>query len=130
MTEFFNRSSEKDLRRRLRKELTPAEAELWSRLRRGQLRGHRFRRQYSIGPYCVDFYCVQAKLAIEVDGDTHFTPEAKQYDAQRQRYIEAFGIRFLRFTNVDVYDNPDGVVEAIARAIGLDDEPPCIPSLG
>jgi very-short-patch-repair endonuclease len=55
MTEFFNRSSEKDLRRRLRKELTPAEAELWSRLRRGQLRGHRFRRQYSIGPYCVDF---------------------------------------------------------------------------
>ena len=130
MTELFNRSSEKDLKRSLRKELTPAEAELWSRLRRGQLRGHRFRRQYSIGPYCVDFYCVQAKLAIEVDGDTHFTPEAKHYDAQRQRYIEAFGIRFLRFTNVDVYDNPDGVVEAIARAIGLDDEPPCIPSLG
>jgi very-short-patch-repair endonuclease len=60
MTEFFNRSSEKDLRRRLRKELTPAEAELWSRLLRGQLRGHRFRRQYSIGPYCVDFYCAQA----------------------------------------------------------------------
>jgi very-short-patch-repair endonuclease len=61
-----------------------------------------------------------------VDGDTHFTQEAKQYDAQRQRYIEAFGIRFLRFTNVDVYDNPDGVVEAIAGAIGLDEEPPCI----
>jgi very-short-patch-repair endonuclease len=127
MTEFFNRSSEKELRRRLRNEPTPAEAELWSRLRRGQLRGHRFRRQYSIGPFCVDFYCVQAKLVIEVDGDTHFTPEAKQYDAQRQSYIEAFGIRFLRFTNVEVHDNLDGVLEAIARALGLEEGPPCIP---
>jgi len=127
MTEFFNRSSEKDLRRRLRKELTPAEAELWPRLRRGQLRGHRFRRQHSIGPYSVDFYCIQAKLAIEVDGDTHFTPEAKRYDAQRQRYIEAFGIRLLRFMNVEVYDNLDGVVEAIARVLGLDEEPPVSP---
>jgi very-short-patch-repair endonuclease len=127
MTEFFNRSSEKDLRRRLRKELTPVEVELWARLRRGQLRGHRFRRQYSIGPYCVDFYCVQAKLAIELDGDSHFTPEAKQYDAQRQRYIGALGIRFLRFTNVEIYDNLDGVVEAIGRALGLEEEPPCIP---
>ena len=127
MTEFFNRSSEKDLRRRLRKELAPAEAQLWSRLRRGQLGGRRFRREYSIGPYCVDFYCVQAKLAIEVDGDTHFIPEAKQYDAQRQQYIGAFGIRFLRVTNVEVYDNLDGVVEAIARALGVNEEPPCIP---
>jgi very-short-patch-repair endonuclease len=127
MTELLNRSSEKDLRRRLRKELTPAETELWSRLRRGQLGGRRFPRQYSIGPYCVDFYCVQAKLAIEVDGDSHFTPEAKQYDPQRQLYIEAFGIRFLRFTNVEVYDNLDGVIEAIARALGLNEEPPCIP---
>jgi len=125
MTEFFNRSSEKELRRRQRKELTPAETKLWSRLRRGQLHGRRFRRQYSVGPYCVDFYCAQAKLAIEVDGDTHFTPEAKQYDARRQSYIEAFRVRMLRFTNDEVYDNLDGVVEAIARA--LREEPPCIP---
>ena len=60
-------------------------------------------------------------------GTPHFTPEAKRYDAQRQRYIEAFGIRLLRFMNVEVYDNLDGVVEAIARALGLDEEPPCIP---
>ena len=125
MTEFFNRSSEKDLRRRLRTEMTPAEVILWSHLRRGQLRGHRFRRQYSIGPFCVDFYCVQSKLVIELDGDSHFTPEAKSYDAQRQHYIESFGIRVLRFTNVELYDNLDGVVEAIARA--LEAEPPCIP---
>ena len=116
MTEFFNRSSEKDLRRRLRKEMPRAEVILWSRLRRGQLRGHRFRRQSSIGPFCVDFYCFQSKLAIELDGDSHFTPEAKSYDARRQHSIESFGIREPRFTNVELYDNLDGVVEAIARA--------------
>lgn len=127
MTEFFNRSSEKDLRRRLRKEMPRAEVILWSRLRRGQLRGHRFRRQYSIGPYSVDFYCAQARLAIELDGDTHFTPEAKQSDARRQQYIESFGIRVLRFTNVELYDNLDGVIEAIARALGLGEGPPWIP---
>jgi very-short-patch-repair endonuclease len=125
MTEYFNRSSEKGLRRRLRNEMTPAESLLWSLIRRGQLRGHRFRRQFSIGPYCVDFYCARAKLAIELDGDTHFTPQAKGYDARRQRYIESLGIRVLRFTNVELYDNLEGVVEAIARAVGA--EPPCIP---
>jgi very-short-patch-repair endonuclease len=102
MTEFFNRSSEKDLRRRLRTDMPPAEVILWSRLRRGPLRGHRFRRQYSVGPFCIDFDCAQSKLATELDGDSHFTPEAKSYDAQRQHYIESFGIRLLRFTNVAV----------------------------
>jgi very-short-patch-repair endonuclease len=102
-----------------------AEVILWSRLCRGQLRGHRFRRQSSIGPFCVDFYCVQSKLAIELDGDSHYTPEAKFYDARRQQYIESFGIRVLRFTNVELYDNLDGVVKAIGRA--LEAEPPCIP---
>jgi very-short-patch-repair endonuclease len=125
MTEYFNRSSEKDLRRQLRKEKPPAEALLWSRLRREQLGGHRFRRQYSVGPFCVDFYCVQAKLAIELDGDSHFTPDAKRYDFDRQQYIESFGIRVLRFTNVELYDNLDGVLEAIAMALAA--EPPCIP---
>ena len=125
MTEFFNRFSEKHLRRRLRKEMPPAEVLLWSRLRRGQLRGHRFRRQYSIGPFSVDFYCVRAKLAIELDGDSHFTQEARPSNARRQQYIESFGIRVLRFTNVELYDNLDGVVEAIARV--LEEEPPGSP---
>ena len=60
-----------------RKEMPSAEIILWSRLRRGQLLEHRFRRQYSVGPYFIDFYCVQAKLAIELDGDSHFTPEVE-----------------------------------------------------
>jgi very-short-patch-repair endonuclease len=89
-----------------------------------------------VGPYSIDLYCVEAKLAIELDGDSHFTPEAKLYDAQRQQFIESFGIRFLRFTNQDVYDHPEGVIEAIAAALkeensgGVrrpDKEPACIP---
>jgi very-short-patch-repair endonuclease len=117
MTEFFNRSTEKDLRRRLRKEMTPAELTLWSHLRARQLLGRKFRRQYSVGPYSIDFYCVEDKLAIELDGDSHFTPAAIENDARRQQFIESFGIRVLRFTNQDVYENIEGVIEMIARAI-------------
>jgi very-short-patch-repair endonuclease len=117
MTEYFNRSSEKEMRRRLRKEMPQAEVVLWTRLRGKQLFGKKFRRQYSVGPYSIDFYCPEVKLAIELDGDSHFTQEAKQYDAQRQQYIESFGIRFLRFTNQDVYENLDGVLEAISLAV-------------
>ena len=117
MTEYFNRSSEKEMRRRLRKEMPQAEVVLWTRLRGKQLFGKKFRRQYSVGPYSIDFYCPEVKLAIELDGDSHFTQEAKQYDAQRQQYIESFSIRFLRFTNQDVYENLDGVLEAISLAV-------------
>lgn len=84
-----------------------------------QLLGKKFRRQYSVGPYCIDFCCVEIKLAVELDGESHFTPEAKVHDAARQRFIESFGIRFLRFTNVDVYDNLEGVLETLAKAIHL-----------
>src|SRR5262245_27747900 len=117
MTEFFNRPTEKNLRRRWRKQRPPAEVLLWSRLRGKQLMGRKFRRQYSVGPYSIDLYCPAAKLAIELDGDSHFAPGAKIDDAQRQRFIESFGIRFLRFTNPEIYDNLDGVLEAIAAAL-------------
>ncbi|WP_165229230.1 endonuclease domain-containing protein [Aquisphaera insulae] len=117
MTEFFNRGSEKERRRELRGRMPLAEVLLWSQLRRGQLLGYRFRRQYSVGSFIVDFYCPRLKLAIELDGDSHFSEEAKAYDARRQHFIEEFGIRFLRFTNQDVLDNMDGVLEVIARAV-------------
>jgi very-short-patch-repair endonuclease len=90
---------------------------LRSRLRGKQLLGKKMRRQYSVGPYCIDLYCPEARLAIEVDGDSHFTPEAKGHDARRRRFIEEFGIRFVRFTNQDVCENLEGVVEAIAAAL-------------
>jgi very-short-patch-repair endonuclease len=82
LTQYFNRSSEKGVRRRLRKEMPKAEVLLWSRLRARQLLGVKFRRQYSVGPYCIDFHCVEEKLGVEVDGESHFTSEAKLYDAR------------------------------------------------
>ena len=117
MTQPFNRFDEKALRRRLRNDMPPAEVLLWSRLRGKQLLGRKFRRQFSVGPYCLDFYCPELRLAIEVDGDSHFTDAAKPRDHVRQGWIESFGIRFLRFTNTDIYENPDGVLEVIAAAI-------------
>jgi very-short-patch-repair endonuclease len=125
MTQYFNRLTEKETRRRLRGTMPPAEARLWSRLRARQVLGRKFRRQYSVGPFSLDFYCVEEKLAIELDGDSHFSPEARESDAQRQHFIESFGIRFLRFTNHEVYDNLDGVLEVIADAVQAG--PPSIP---
>ena len=107
MTDLFSTGPlQKDMRHSSEKEMPSAEIILWSRLRRGPLLEHRFRRQYSVGPYFIDFYCVQAKLAIELDGDSHFSPESKRYDAQRQGYIESFGIPIPRFTNVEIYRQP------------------------
>ena len=88
---------------------------MWAKLRGCQLAGLRFRRQYSVGSYIIDFYCPQARLAVEVDGDSHFGDGAENRDIDRQTYIESFGIRFVRCTNGDVYDNIAGVLEDIER---------------
>ena len=101
-------------RRTLRRNQTPAEATLWNSLRARQLQGRKFRRQVSIGPYIVDFYCAAETLAIEVDGEAHATAEL--YDAQRERYLAAQGIRTLRFTNADVRDHLDAVLTAITQS--------------
>jgi very-short-patch-repair endonuclease len=61
----------------------------------------------------IDFYCPQLKLAIEVDGDSHFSEKSEVCDKERQRFIESFKISFLRFTNKDIYDNLDEVLERI-----------------
>ena len=105
------------MRRQLRKTMPKAEVLVWSRLRGKQLCGYKFHRQYSVGPYSIDFYCPAAKLAIELDGDSHFYPVEQRYDSQRQRYIESFGIRCLRFTNSEIYENLEGVLETIARVL-------------
>ena len=85
--------------------MTEAETLVWSKLRAKQMCGYKFRRQYSVGVYILDFYCPSLKLAIEIDGDTHFQAGARKYDLARQEFIERFGIRFLRFTNPQVCEN-------------------------
>lgn len=119
MTKVYNRVTEKSKRRALRREMTKAEAKLWSRLRGKQILGYKFRRQFSVGPYMIDFFCPALKLAVEVDGDSHFTDDVVEYDRNRQGYIESFGIRFLRFTNNEVYGNFESVYEFIYRTIEL-----------
>ena len=105
-------------RRSLRNNAPRAEVVLWYELKGKQLKGYKFRRQYSIGPYIADFYCVKARLVIEVDGDSHFMPGADIKDEKRQDYIESFGLRVIRFTNTDVYCNIDGVLDNIVEALG------------
>lgn len=123
MTKVYNRSSEKNLRQLLRRNTPKAESLLWSKLRRKQILGLRFRRQFSVGPYSIDFYCPALKLAIEIDGDSHFFNNAKVCDRDRQEYIEAFGIRFLRFTNNQVFEHLDHVIESITQtALSLNGE--------
>jgi len=103
----------KILRRKLRKDMTNAERLLWASIRRKQIRGFQFRRQYSLENYIVDFYCPALRLVIEVDGPTHLSELAKSLDLIRQQEIESWGIKFLRFTNTDVYENIGGVIERI-----------------
>jgi very-short-patch-repair endonuclease len=114
MTQYFNRSSEKDNRRQLRHSMPKAEVLLWQRLRGRQLLGCKFRRQYSVGPYVLDFYCSELRLGIELDGDSHFQPGALEYDQKRDQFVATFGIRILHFLNTDVYENIDGILESIA----------------
>jgi very-short-patch-repair endonuclease len=100
--------------RDLRKQATPAEARLWNALRGIQL-GVKFRRQHPIHRYVVDFYCVQAGLAIEIDGGVHSTQVAE--DAARQAFLESNNIRFLRFNNDDVTNNLASVLTKIDQAL-------------
>ena len=87
-----------------------AEVMLWSRLKGRQLYGYKFRRQYSVGTYSIDFYCPKLKVGIEIDGGGIMSQKVKDDDKERQRYIESFGIRLIRYTSADVYDDIDAVI--------------------
>jgi very-short-patch-repair endonuclease len=117
MTRIYNRQSEKEKRRALRRNMTKAEVLLWLRLKNKQVLGYRFLRQYSVDRYVLDFYCPKLRLAIEVDGESHFVEGAEEYDRERQQYIEALGIKFLRFLNTEIYQNLRGVLQAINEKV-------------
>ncbi|MBO0351913.1 endonuclease domain-containing protein [Phormidium pseudopriestleyi FRX01] len=117
MTELYNKTSEKEKRRSLRHNMPPAEKLVWHRLRDRQIEDCKFLRQYSISIFVVDFYAPELKLAIEIDGESHFGDEARIYDIERQTFLEATGVCFLRFTNQEVYKELDGVIEAIGQMI-------------
>ena len=118
----FNNPKDKSKRKNLRNNIPKAEVILWQQLQGNKLDGLKFRRQYGIGPYVVDFYCVKCRLAIEIDGDSHFEKGAREYDKKRQKFIERFNIKFLRFTNSDIYENLDGVTEMISNEVKSKEE--------
>ena len=93
----------KQYARDLRKHGTFSEVLLWKKLQGKQLQGYKFRRQKPIDNYIIDFYCHELKLAIEIDGVTHGYKE--EYDQERQKILESFGIRFLRFTETQIRSN-------------------------
>jgi very-short-patch-repair endonuclease len=113
MSTIFNQIKYTARRRALRRSMSKAEVVLWTHLSRRQMEGCKFRRQYSVNQFVIDFYCPQLKLAIEIDGDSHFKENSENKDAERQAFIEAFGINFMRFTNNDIYENIDGVLQTI-----------------
>lgn len=101
-------------RKDLRKNFTPAEAKLWSCLQNSQL-GEKFRRQYSIDYYILDFYCPKKKLAIELDGSPHNTEQGFIKDKERTKFLNNKGIKVIRFENKDVINNIEGVLEEIKK---------------
>jgi very-short-patch-repair endonuclease len=102
--------------RRLREEMTPAERKLWHYLRNRQLDGAFFRSQHPVGPYIVDFICTKSGLVIEIDGDTHFGRETM--DAERTHWLEEYkNYRVIRFTNRDVLECIEAVIEEIQAAL-------------
>jgi very-short-patch-repair endonuclease len=101
MKRIFNNSKLTSIRKQLRNHCTQAEMILWSYLRRNQL-GVKFRRQYGVGRYIIDFYCTQLKLGIELDGKIHIRQDVAEYDAERTIFLEAAGITLMRFDNDDV----------------------------
>lgn len=99
---------------KLRKESTPAERKLWSRIRNDQL-GVTFRRQHAVGNYIPDFCSPKAKLIIELDGSQHL--EQEDYDEERTKYLKLLGYKVMRFWNNDVMNKIEDVILAITHAM-------------
>ena len=97
----------------LRKNMTPAEIELWKQLKSKQILGLRFRRQHPIDIFIVDFYCHNVKLVIELDGGIHSNPENKEYDDNRTAELERHGIKVIRFNNEEVFEDLEKVVSIV-----------------
>ena len=95
--------------------MSRTEWRLWYHLRGRQLNGFKFRRQVPLGPYVVDFACLEARLVLEVDGEHH--AEQRAYDARRDRRLGEMGFRVLRFWVTEVDENLEGILEAIADAL-------------
>ena len=105
----------KGFSRRLRKEMTEAEKLLWSKIRSKQLNSYHFYRQKPIGEFIVDFYCPKANFVIELDGGQHYTDDGKAKDIRRDDCLRSMGLRVLRFSDIEVLKNMEGLIQKIVE---------------
>jgi very-short-patch-repair endonuclease len=112
------RSDALPIRRQLRRRGTEAERLLWSVVRRNQLGGMKFYRQYSVDTYIVDFACPAGRLVVEIDGEYHDLQG--QQDLQRQQAIENMGWRVVRFSNAEVLKELEDVRRGLTKALGVE----------
>jgi len=112
-----NDPSLKQRRRELRRNQTKAEQTFWAHVRDRRFLGLKFVRQYSAGPYILDFYCPKLKLAVELDGGQHTENDNKEYDAARSAYLKSQGIDVMRSWNHEVLQETDSVLDMIAQKI-------------
>lgn len=103
----------KSLRQHLRKDMPLPEVLMWQKLKGKQFFGYKFRRQYSVGRYILDFYCPSLKLGIEIDGDTHYDSKGFVENIERTETLLEAGIRIIRFTNREIVENIVGVLELL-----------------
>jgi very-short-patch-repair endonuclease len=123
MAYLYNNLKLKNRRKFLRHDTPEPEQILWYYLKSKNL-GYKFRRQYSVESYVLDFYCTKLRLAIEIDGDSHFTPKARIYDTIREQRLRKENIQILRFTNVEIIENIESVLEKISNNL-----PPLAPPI-
>jgi len=100
----------------LRKRMTKAEEILWMHLKKG-ISGYKFRRQHPIATYIADFFCYQLKLMVEVDGSVHNISEIISNDITRQTDLEKLGSTVIRFTNVEIFEQVDVVLNKISESV-------------
>lgn len=117
MTVTYNKAQLKPLRRELRKRQTDAEKVIWNLVRNKQILGFKFFRQYSVGNYILDFFCTEARLAIEIDGGQHAEPLNQIVDNERTEYLREQNITVIRFWNNEVLQNTEGVYETIYKTL-------------
>ena len=110
---LYNDETKKSQRKTLRNNMPETEKILWNKIRRKQLLGIKFRRQCSVGAYIIDFFSFEKKLAIEIDGDSHFIVKAQTYDKKRTEFLKKNNIQVIRFTNVEIVNNLDGCLEKL-----------------
>ena len=120
---LYNQKGLKEKRKALRSNSTSAEAILWKMLKAKHIEGKRWRRQFSIGNFILDFYCPEIKLCIELDGSEHYTVSGQFNDERREEFLKSQGITIIRFENKEIWHYTEQIIETI-RKYSINNTPP------